>query len=91
MSMKVYELRCFRGEIEVMHAARVRAVLDLSDLDVYPGVLNRHLYAVAERNGETRDSAHLFHMELRETDRHNSMARDVLFKWALPVLPEGER
>jgi hypothetical protein len=95
VALGYYELRFLRpsanGEAEELPPARaMRCSLDLSDAQVSAGLLDRHLYAAADRAGLDRTQAHLLHVEVREVDRHQRVDREPTFRWVLPVLPEEE-
>lgn len=87
MPPKRFELRVLRGGRPVEGATFV-AVLDLTDILGTRDLLERHIYAVCDRVGERRDRAHLFVLEVRETDSDGKGTGEVLHRVALPVEPQ---
>ncbi len=87
MPPKRFELRVIRAGRQVDTATFV-AVLDLRDVIGTPDLLERHIYAVAARDGRGRAEAHLFVLEVRDTNDQGKGHGDLLFRAALPIDPE---
>lgn len=84
MPPKLYELRVFKGTNRVRGAAQLLESLDLTDPAATKDLLSRHLIAVAERDGEHRSRAHLYHLDVHEV-RDNRPENRVLFTFSVPV------
>lgn len=82
---KMYELRVYRGSQMVRTVNHLNESLDWDDSEKTRDLLSRHLYAVAERDGTSRQNAHLYHLEIHEM-RGDRAERHPKHMFALPVV-----
>lgn len=86
MPPRMYQLTIRRGTQELSGLEPFLAAVDFHDeIERVRDVLNRHIYAAAERVSMPRTEAHLLVLEAREVTREGRPEGDVVFRWALPV------
>lgn len=86
MPPKLYELKVFKGTTKVRGADSLLEWLDLSDSAAKEtkDLLTRHLLAVAERDGEHRSRAHLYHLDVHEF-RGGRAENRLAFRFSIPM------
>ena len=85
MASKIYEVKAFRDGREVRNVNPHLASLDLTAARSMSALLTGHLYGAVERDGKSRDEAHLYHLEVRNIDDHGQGTGRVLFRWTVPA------
>ncbi len=92
MASTRYELRFYRDGREVREQPPTHEVLDLrANLLELFALLDRHLYAAAERCGLRRNEAHRLLVEVRPVDDQGRGYGEPVLRRALPVDDEGYR
>jgi hypothetical protein len=92
MASRLYELKVHRNMRQIGGVNPFVIALDLSQPGVAAAHLDRHLLGAVLRDGANREEAHLYHVEVRDTDGYGKGTGQALFRWPLPAggeIPNG--
>ncbi|QKW15409.1 hypothetical protein [Verrucosispora sp. NA02020] len=85
MASKIYEINVFHNGRPVRDINPFLTAIDLEDGDKTGDTLNRHLLGAVLRSGSRRNTAHEFHLEVRDIDSDGKGRGPVLWRWAMPA------